>query len=917
MNDGQIVFEISADGTKAYASIEEITRKLKEAGGKWENSAKQSSDNIADMLTGAVKKIAAGITAAKIGQMILQWGKDALQVASDLEEVQNVVDVTFGDGADKINSWAKQAGKAFGLTELQAKKFTSTLGAMMKSAGLTGSEISTMSMDLAGLAADMASFYNLDFETAFDKIRSGISGETMPLKQLGINMSVANLNAFALQQGLKKTYDQMSQSEQTVLRYQYLMSATADAQGDFARTADGYANSQRRIETAFETIKAAGGKLLLEVVSPLVTGMADFLNQLTTIPEKTVLDEFADIDSKTATKFAEIQGQVQTVTDYTAALRELFGNTEDADSIVAQISQYGVTSKETDEYLRDLGYSTEEITSIQTRWLGVCKQLVKTIPGLSDIIDTETGAIDGGTLAIEDYVRNWEEGERKLALLQALAAKREAWRTAHQALYELDYAQWEAQHRLKNARDALANVYGLEFDENGTITNESNLRVMDRLEVGSEAYQQYFADIRHYNILTENATTATNAYNTALAESQESLGYLDEAEEALRQEYGLTDEEIEQGTATVEAATGSFAALASQMMQTAQAGVEAQTAIAEYAASVRDNIQSSVDSTIGGFQKIESAASRFETKQTELKEQFDELRRNGKIEGSFTFEVYAAGQNTTAQSMIDALESQNAYIQEYQQNLEAARRAGVSEDVLASLSDGSVESSQYLYALANTASREQIEEINQLWAQVSEGKTSFVDTLTEQALAVDEKYQGMVTAAEQAAQGLDVSETAGDSVSNTMTAIISNIDGKLPELTSAVDGIINQLNRIDGVTISVNFSTSDPVTLPTKKGRKLANVEQFAVGLDWVPFDGFLASLHEGESILTAEENRIWQRFKAGSSGGVDYDQMGSVMRDNIKPGGNVYLDGRIVGGVISDMQANQYRTLTRSGWQR
>ena len=117
----------------------------------------------------------------KVGKALLDFGKDAIQAASDLEEVQNVVDVTFGDDAAKIEKWAKAAGTQFGLTETQAKKFTSTLGAMMKSAGLAGPEIVDMSTDLAGLAADMASFYNLDFDTAFQKIRSGISGETEPL----------------------------------------------------------------------------------------------------------------------------------------------------------------------------------------------------------------------------------------------------------------------------------------------------------------------------------------------------------------------------------------------------------------------------------------------------------------------------------------------------------------------------------------------------------------------------------------------------------------------------------------------------------------------------------------------------------------------------------------------------------------
>lgn len=119
-----------------------------------------------------------GIQAAKA---ITAFGLECVNAASDLQEVQNVVDVTFGNSAAEIDAWAKTAINQFGLSETKAKQFASTLGAMMKSAGLAGSEVVEMSEALSGLAADMSSFYNLDFDTAFQKIRSGISGETEPL----------------------------------------------------------------------------------------------------------------------------------------------------------------------------------------------------------------------------------------------------------------------------------------------------------------------------------------------------------------------------------------------------------------------------------------------------------------------------------------------------------------------------------------------------------------------------------------------------------------------------------------------------------------------------------------------------------------------------------------------------------------
>lgn len=198
---------------------------------------------------------------------VVDFGKKAIALASDLDEVQNVVDVTFGESAAAVEDFAKTSSTQFGLTELQVKQYSGTLGAMVKSMGLTEKEAADMSLDMVGLAGDVASFYNLDHDTAFEKIRSGLSGETEPLKQLGINMSQANLEAFALDQGIKTAYKDMSEAERVTLRYNYIMNATSDAHGDFARTSDGYANQVRVLENNISTLAANMGKLLLPAVN--------------------------------------------------------------------------------------------------------------------------------------------------------------------------------------------------------------------------------------------------------------------------------------------------------------------------------------------------------------------------------------------------------------------------------------------------------------------------------------------------------------------------------------------------------------------------------------------------------------------------------------------------------------------------
>lgn len=200
----------------------------------------------------------------------------SVKLASDLTEVQNVVDVTFGDNAETINNWAKAAGEAYGLSTLAAKQYTGTLGAMLKSMGLTDDAVLQMSTDMVGLAGDFASFYNLDAADAFYKIRAGISGETEPLKELGINMSVANLEAFALSQGIKTAYKEMTQAEQATLRYNYLMAVSADAQGDFIRTQDSLANQMRIAQLQVQEMGATIGSALL----PMATAGAKTLNEM-------------------------------------------------------------------------------------------------------------------------------------------------------------------------------------------------------------------------------------------------------------------------------------------------------------------------------------------------------------------------------------------------------------------------------------------------------------------------------------------------------------------------------------------------------------------------------------------------------------------------------------------------------------
>ena len=198
-------------------------------------------------------------------------GKKCLELSSDLAEVQNVVDTTFGKSSNIINEFAESALKNFGLTELQAKKYVSTLGAIAKASGESEEATLQMSTNLTKLTADVASFFNYDYDTAFNKIRSGLTGETEPLKDLGVVMTVANLEQYRLAQGIQTSYSAMSSAEQMALRYNYIMQALTDTQGDFNKTQASWANQLRILQGQAQQLGAILGNLLQKVLYPVLS----------------------------------------------------------------------------------------------------------------------------------------------------------------------------------------------------------------------------------------------------------------------------------------------------------------------------------------------------------------------------------------------------------------------------------------------------------------------------------------------------------------------------------------------------------------------------------------------------------------------------------------------------------------------
>ena len=218
----------------------------------------------------SLKKVGTLVALAFGTKQLVKFGKEAISLASDMQEVQNVVDTAFGSMSDKMEEFADSAIEMYGISKLVAKKTGSTFMAMASGMGLALEEASDMSIALTGLSADMSSFYNVSQDIASTALKGIFSGETESLKQFGIVMTETNLQQFAYTQGINKKISAMTQAEKVQLRYNFIMQQTALAQGDFAKTSDSWANQTRILSERWKEFLSIIGTGLIQVLKPML-----------------------------------------------------------------------------------------------------------------------------------------------------------------------------------------------------------------------------------------------------------------------------------------------------------------------------------------------------------------------------------------------------------------------------------------------------------------------------------------------------------------------------------------------------------------------------------------------------------------------------------------------------------------------
>ena len=255
---------------------------------EFNDKIKQTEGRLKSFVSNVSAKMAeVGKKLQSIGSSMTKWitlpimgaGAASIKFASDYEESMNKVDVAFKGSAGQVREFAKTALRSFGIAEGTALDMAALFGDMATSMGLTTDKAADMSISLTGLAGDLASFKNIRIEEAMTALNGVFTGETESLKRLGIVMTEANVEAFALSEGIQKNIRDMTQAEKVQLRYAYIINQTTNAQGDFERTGGAAANQMRIFTEGLKQLAQQFGEVLLPAFTKIVTKVNEVIGR--------------------------------------------------------------------------------------------------------------------------------------------------------------------------------------------------------------------------------------------------------------------------------------------------------------------------------------------------------------------------------------------------------------------------------------------------------------------------------------------------------------------------------------------------------------------------------------------------------------------------------------------------------------
>lgn len=355
---GQLKSGVQGALSGLNSKISSVGSKFRSVGAGMRKEASKIKGSV-NGVSDSFRNLGATIASVFAVRKIAGFASSMTELGSDLEEVQNVVDVTFTTMSDKINEFAVNAAKSAGLSETMTKRYAGTFGAMAKSFGFAEDAAFGMSTTLTQLAGDVASFYNITQDEAYTKLKSVFTGETETLKDLGVVMTENALNSYAMAKGISKTVSKMTEQEKVALRYQFVIEKLSGASGDFIRTQDSWANQTRILKLQIESLKATIGQGLINVLNPLLKMLNTLLEKLKVVANafKSFTESFFGKSSSggsgAGNKYVDTaEGVTGSLEDVSDAAQEAEKSLEGYLSPLDEINKYS-TGKD-DELLSDL-----------------------------------------------------------------------------------------------------------------------------------------------------------------------------------------------------------------------------------------------------------------------------------------------------------------------------------------------------------------------------------------------------------------------------------------------------------------------------------------------------------------------------------------------------------------------------------
>lgn len=282
---------VTADAEGFIAGMRKSAKAADDFAGKTKKAGRDTEQAMKKTKSGA-ESAARAIGAAFAGAVIAKGVHDAINAASNLSETVAKASVIFGASAVQLDAWSTTAAKAMGLSKQAALDAASTFATFGKGAGLAGDDLVGFSKKLTGLSSDLASFYNASTDDAILAVGAALRGESEPIRRFGVLLNDAALKARAMAMGLYDGNGALTAQQRVLAAQAEILAQTTDAQGDFARTADGLANSQRILSAEWKNAQAALGQALLPAMKLLVgalTAVMGWFNNLDPSARKVVI----------------------------------------------------------------------------------------------------------------------------------------------------------------------------------------------------------------------------------------------------------------------------------------------------------------------------------------------------------------------------------------------------------------------------------------------------------------------------------------------------------------------------------------------------------------------------------------------------------------------------------------------------